>query len=45
MISARKERQFDENQYEILIGCSEKGDLTKWNEWHENNQKVTILLI
>ena len=44
MISERKEKQFDESQYEILIGCSDKGDLTQWNEWRENNQKVSILL-
>ncbi len=44
MNSARNEKQFDESQYEILIGCSDKGDLTQWNEWRENNQKVSILL-
>ncbi len=37
-------KQFDESQYEILIKCSDKGDLTKWNEWRDNNQKVSILL-
>jgi uncharacterized protein YjbI with pentapeptide repeats len=44
MISERKEKQFDESQYEILIKCSDKGDLTQWNEWRENNQKASILL-
>ena len=44
MISERKEKQFDESQYEILIKCSDKGDLTEWNEWRENNQKISILL-
>jgi uncharacterized protein YjbI with pentapeptide repeats len=44
MISERKKKQFDESQYEILIKCSDKGDLTEWNEWRENNQKVSILL-
>ena len=44
MISERKEKQFNESQYEILIRCSEKGDMTQWNEWRENNQKVSILL-
>ena len=44
MISEKKEKQFDESQYEILIECSDKGDLTEWNEWRENNQKVSILL-
>jgi uncharacterized protein YjbI with pentapeptide repeats len=37
-------RQFDESQYEILIRCSVKGDLTEWNEWREKNQKASILL-
>ena len=44
MISARKENLFDEKQYEILIKCSEEGDLTKWNEWRQNNQTVSISL-
>ena len=44
MISERNDKQFDESQYEILIKCSDKGDLTKWNEWRVNNQKVSILL-
>ncbi len=44
MICEKKEKQFDESQYEILIKCSDKGDLTEWNEWRENNQKASILL-
>jgi uncharacterized protein YjbI with pentapeptide repeats len=44
MISERKDKQFDESQYEILIKCSDKGDLTQWNGWRENNQTVSILL-
>jgi len=44
MISERNEKQFNESQYEILIRCSDKGDLTQWNEWRENNQTVSILL-
>ena len=44
MISERKEKQFNESQYEILIRCSDKGDLTEWSEWRENNQTVSILL-
>jgi uncharacterized protein YjbI with pentapeptide repeats len=44
MISEGKKKQFDESQYEILIKCSDKGDLTQWNEWRENNQTVSILL-
>ena len=44
MVIERKKKQFDGSQYEILIKCSDKGDLTKWNEWRENNQTVSILL-
>jgi uncharacterized protein YjbI with pentapeptide repeats len=44
MISEKSERQFDESQYEILLECSDRGDLTEWNEWRENNQIVSIFL-
>jgi uncharacterized protein YjbI with pentapeptide repeats len=44
MISERNKKQFDESQYEILIKCSDKRNLSKWNEWRENNQKVSVLL-
>ena len=44
MISERKEKQFNESQYEIFIRCTDKGDLTEWSEWRENNQTVSILL-
>ena len=44
MISKGKKKQFDESQYELLIKCSDKGDLAQWNEWRENNQTVSILL-
>ena len=40
----RKKKQFDQRQYDILIKCSEKGDMTQWNNWRENNQTVSILL-
>ena len=40
MISERKEKQFDESQYEILIKCSDKGDLTEWNEWIRHSGKI-----
>ena len=40
----RKNKQFDQSQYDILIKCSEKGDLTQWNKWRENNQTVSIRL-
>ena len=37
-------RQFDESQYELLISCSSKGDLRKWNEWRDYNQRDSVLL-
>jgi hypothetical protein len=40
----RKKEQYDQSQYELLIRCSEKGDLTQWNKWREYNQTVSILL-
>jgi hypothetical protein len=44
MITERKKKQFDQSQYELLIQCSDKGDLAQWNEWRENNQTVSIFL-
>ena len=44
MIREKNEKQFDESQYGILLKCSDRGDLTEWNEWRENNQIVSILL-
>jgi len=37
-------RQFDEDQYKMLIRCSEKKDITEWNEWWKDNKEVDILL-
>lgn len=37
-------RRFDKSQYEMLIGCSEKGDLNPWNEWRKNIRGTPILL-
>ena len=37
-------RRFSQEQYEMLLRCSEKKDMTEWNEWRENNPKEEILL-
>ena len=38
------ERRFSEEQYEMLKRCSEKGDMTEWNEWREGHTGEEILL-
>jgi len=39
-----QERQFDEEQYQMLLRCSEKKDLTEWNEWRSKNPFIDIKL-
>jgi len=39
-----QKRQFDEKQYQMLVRCSEKKDITEWNEWHDAHQEAPILL-
>ena len=39
-----QKRQFDEEQYKMLLRCSEKKDMTEWNEWRKANEKTPILL-
>jgi len=39
-----QKRQFDEDQYEMLVRCSVKKDMTEWNEWRKNNGGIPILL-
>jgi hypothetical protein len=36
--------RFSQKQYEILKRCSEKGDITEWNEWQESPRCEPILL-
>ena len=40
----KRERQFSQEQYDILVRCSEKKDMTEWNEWLEKYSHVKILL-
>jgi len=39
-----QKRQFDEDQYKMLLRCSEKKDMTEWNEWVKANKETPILL-
>ena len=48
----KQERQFDEDQYLMLLRCSEEKGITEWeekqiaewNEWREANEETPILL-
>lgn len=31
---------FDEGQYEILMRCSEKEDMSEWNRWRNENPDI-----
>jgi hypothetical protein len=39
-----EERRFSQEQYDMLLRCSGKKDLTEWNEWREKNPEIKILL-
>lgn len=38
------ERHFSQGQYDMLKRCSDKKDLTEWNEWRRRNPKIEIFL-
>ncbi|MHC4586394.1 MAG: pentapeptide repeat-containing protein [Planctomycetota bacterium] len=40
----KHERMFNQEQYEMLLRCSEKKDTTEWNEWRKQNNRKDILL-
>lgn len=40
----KEEMKFSQEQYEMLLRCSEKKDFTEWNEWRKNNPGTKILL-
>jgi len=35
---------FNQEQYDMLICCSDKKDISKWNEWREKHPDEEILL-
>jgi len=37
-------RRFSQEQYDMLKRCSDKKDMTEWNEWRKNNPKIEIFL-
>lgn len=42
--SNKKERRFSQEQYEMLLRCSEKNDMTEWNRWRAGNRNKKIHL-
>lgn len=41
---AKKGPRFSQEQYDMLIRCSEKKDMTEWNQWRKENSNENILL-
>jgi len=37
-------RQFSQEQYDMLKRCSEKNNMTEWNEWRNHNPSQDVLL-
>ena len=40
----KPKQRFSEEQYQMLLRCSEKEDITEWNEWRVNNPEKDVLL-
>jgi len=40
----KEERRFKQEQYDMLMRCSEKKDMTEWNQWRKDNLDAEILL-
>jgi len=40
----KKRRRFSQEQYDMLKRCSEKKDMTEWNEWRKKNLTVEVFL-
>ena len=40
----KENRRFSQEQYDMLLRCSKKKDITEWNEWRTMNPKAEILL-
>ena len=39
-----KDRRFSRQQYDMLKRCSDKKDMTEWNEWRNLNPAQDVLL-
>jgi len=44
MKSQEEERRFSQEQYDMLLRCSEKKDMTEWNEWRKKHKKDEVWL-
>ena len=44
IIVFKKEHVFNQDQYEMLLRCSENKDVIEWNEWRDKNPNKEILL-
>ncbi len=40
----KADRKFSEEQYQMLLRCSEKKDMTEWNKWRKDNPNEEIFL-
>lgn len=40
----KEERRFSQEQYDMLKRCSDKKDMTEWNEWRQKNIREPLLL-
>ena len=40
----KKERRFSQEQYDMLLRCSEKKDMMEWNEWRKKHKKDDVWL-
>jgi hypothetical protein len=41
---SKKERRLSQEQYEMLLRCSKKKDMTEWNEWRKKNPDEEVWL-
>ena len=44
MAEENRKPRCERQQYEMLLRCSKKKDITEWNEWRSNNRGEEILL-
>jgi len=40
----KPERRFSQQQYQMLLHCSQKRDMTEWNEWRKQSGRRDIFL-
>ena len=40
----KRERRFSQEQYDMLIRCSEEKDITEWNKWREKHKGESVFL-